>query len=256
MQMQRRAHRNPLSNFWRWLPLGLVAACAGVDTPQDPSGGPSRAGGNTTAASSEQIERACHELHTAPPHQWRQRIPAVHDAGSSAEPFLIRELQDNPAAPGAQASLATLGRIGGEDSVELCRQLVIERGPLAIEAALALGDLPSSEDDPALRQCVADRHGDASLRTAAACSLARHGERELAPAFLAAIVRAGTPAGRADEVSLGIPPKSRWARERYFVQRTLRDLGHQDLLEVLDSDAPWPALEKLAPRVNARLSGR
>lgn len=179
----------------------------------------------------------------------------MHAAGAAAEAFLVREFEAKPTAPGAQATLAVLGRIGKDQAAALCHQLVAERAPLAIEAALALGYLPGSKEDPVLRDCVADRHGDVTLRTAAACSLTRHGDRSVAPTFLAAIVRAGTPAGRADEAQLGLPGKSRWARERYFIQLMLKDLGHQDLLDEFDSDAPWPALEKLAPRIEARLKG-
>ena len=149
-----------------------------------------------------------------------------------------------------------LGRIGGRQAATLCRRMVEERAPLAIEAALALAELPGAADDEVLLSCVRDRHGDATLRTACACALARRGEREAAPRWIMAIVRAGTPAGLRDESELGVPDKTRWARERYFVQRTLLALGHQDLCDQLDTDAPWPALERLAPLVAARLAGQ
>jgi len=238
------------------IPLLLLAACNGPN-PQGPSNGEQPNGtGEITPPTAESVEVACRDLHDSLPHLWPERLQPVHAAGRAAEPFLIQAFEEAPAAPGAQATLAALGRIGDKAAIELCQQLVEERAPLAYEAALALGELPTDKTNEVLRQCVSDRHSDASLRTAAACSLARHGEQELAPTFLAAIVRAGTPAGRADEKALGLPGKSRWARERYFVQRTLQKLGHQDLCDALDSDAPWPALEKLAPRVAARLSGQ
>ncbi len=184
------------------------------------------------------------------------RLPSIYKAGAAAERFLISAFETNPAAIGGQATLAALGHAGGKAATQLCQQLVTERAPLAVEAALALGDLPADKGDTALLQCMQDRHSDAALRVAAACSLARHGESQHAPLFLAAIVRAGTPAGRSDEKRFGLPSKSRWARERYFVQRMLRKLGHNDLCDALDSDAPWPALEKLAPRVAQRLTGK
>lgn len=232
----------------------LLVACS---TPQQDRGTPEGqlpdAGTESPAAS---LEKLCYELQQSPSHLWPERIPPVQQAGAAAERFLVRAFVESPAAPGGQATLATLGRIGGDRAIELCAQLVKERAPLAVEAALALGELPAGDGEQALMTCMQDLYSDVSLRAAAACSLARHGEREHSPAFLAAIVRAGTPAGRADEKALGLPGKSRWARERYFVQRTLRKLGHDDLCDAFDSDAPWPVLEKLAPRVEKRLAGK
>ena len=247
------------------LALAIWLAVTACSTPEQDQNRPSDVGNpdrgnpdethNPAGPQTASLEFLCRELQTSPPHLWSERLPAIHRAGAAAEPFLITAFEDTPAAPGGQATLAALGRIGGKASIQLCSQLVSERAPLAVEAALALGDLPAGDGDAALLQCMQDRHSDASLRTAAACSLARHGEREHAPQFLAAIVRAGTPAGRADEKQFGLPGKSRWARERYFVQRMLRKLGHLDLCHELDSDAPWPVLEKLAPRVAKRLAG-
>lgn len=253
-----RRDRSAGSSNWRWLLLVLAAACAGPGQNPDLNGGSGLANGDPGKTDNHpaiDVEKVCRDLHAALPHLWQVRLASVMQAGGAAERFLIREFEDAPAAPGAQATLAALGRIGGDAAVALCQQLVNERAPLAIEAALALGELPGSGSDETLLKCMADRHSDASLRAAAACSLVRHGEREHAPAFVAAIVRAGTPAGRADEKQFGLPDKSRWARERYFVQRMLRKLGHHDLCDALDSDAPWPVLEKLAPRVAARLKG-
>ena len=206
-----------------------------------------------TAPTAADAARHCRALHVAPAFRWGELLPAVTRAGSAAEQHLIRLIEDSPSADGAQATVAVLGRVGAADAVALCRRLVTEQGPLAVEAALALGTLPTSRDDPALTRCLDDAYTDATLKTAAACSLARHGERARAPRWIAAIVRAGTPAGKQDERELGVPRKTRWARERYFIQQTLAALGHQDLLEELDTDAPWPALEALAPEVEARL---
>lgn len=230
----------------------LLPLSAGCVSPADPAG--AKDGGPLTPTSNP--TEACRLLHEASAAEWPDRLPAVHRLGKAAEPLLIAEFERTPAAAGAQATVAMLARIGGQPAAELCRQLVRERAPLAVEAALALGELPGSADDQALLQCVQDRHSDITLRTAAACSLARHGEREHAPRFVEAIVRAGTPNGIQDQRELGLPAKFRWARERYFVQRMLQAAGHKDLGDALDSDAPWPTLEKLAPQVAARLRGQ
>jgi hypothetical protein len=202
------------------------------------------------------VPELCRELHSAAPHNWSESLEPVIAVGPKAEPFLIAELRRQPAAAGAQASIAALSRLGGAAAAEYCQSLVLERAPLATEAALALGEMKASGSDQILLDCMLNRHADPALRTAAACSLARHGEKAKSPAFLAAIVRAGSPAGRADEQAFGLPSKTRWARERYFVQRTLKSLGHTDLCESLDTDAPWPKLEALAPQIEARLAGR
>ena len=195
----------------------------------------------------------CRALHEAPAHGWSERLPPVLELGGRAEAPLLELLERAPGAPGAQASVAVLGSIGGAPAAEACRVLVEERGPLAVEAALALGRLPTDGADPVLTACLQDTFTDATLRTAAACSLSRHGETTLAPRWIAAVVRAGSPGARADERELGVPQKTRWAQERYFVQRLLLALGHQDLASALDTDAPWPVLEALAPKILARL---
>lgn len=256
----RRERTAPPTVHLLGLPLLALAACSspnhdnGGQTPVANEGAP--AGPVPSQTLAIDVEAACRALHGSRANLWPERLQPIIAAGAVAEPFLIRAFEEAPAADGAQATLAALGRIGGEPAIALCRRLVEERAPLAYEAALALAELPTTKSDKVLLECVADRHSDASLRTAAACALARHGENEQTPRFLAAIVRAGTPAGRADEKELGLPGKSRWARERYFVQRTLRKLGHADLCDALDSDAPWPVLEKLAPKVEARLQGK
>ena len=233
----------------------LLVACQGTghDVPKSPAGGNGAVPDAHASASAADVEAACLAQLAAPAHQWGEHLPAVVGAGRRAEAPLLRALTERPAAPGAQAAIAALGRVGGDDAVAFCRRMVEERAPLAVEAALALAELPGAADDAALLACVQDEHSDAALRTAAACALVRHGERRHASAWIAAVVRAGTPAGRRDERELGVPTKTRWARERYFVQRTLLALGHRDLGEQLDTDAPWPTLEKLAPKVEARL---
>ena len=204
-------------------------------------------------AGSGALDAACCALHDAPAHNWGGRMADVLAFGGRAEAPLVKLLIDRPASAGAQASIAVLARVGGAPAVNHCRDVVNERGTLAVEAALALGVLPGSADDAALLACLDDSFTDVTLRAAAACSLARHGDRTRAPAWIAAIVRAGTPAGRADEQVLNLPIKARWARERYFVQRTLLALGHEDLLREFDTDSSWPALEAIATRIEQRL---
>ena len=211
------------SHFWWFMALSALSPCC-----RAPS---------TITSLEQSVDAACGALHDAPARLWGERLPAVVQLGGAAEATLIQLIERRPAAPGAQASVAALGALGGADAVKKCRELVDERGALAVEAALSLGSLPTSADDPALRGCLQDRYTDATLRTAAACSLARHGEQQLAPRWVESVVRAGTPTGRADERELGVPQKTRWARERYFVQRLLLSLGHADLASALDTDA-------------------
>jgi hypothetical protein len=92
------------------------------------------------------------------------------------------------------------------------------------------------------------------VRTAAACALVRTGRPWSAAPWLVAVVRAGTPAGHVDESALGVPSKTRWALERYLVQRLLLDEGQPDLARRLDPDAPWSTLEQLAGELAAWLA--
>ncbi|MFK7741192.1 MAG: hypothetical protein AB8H80_12810 [Planctomycetota bacterium] len=200
------------------------------------------------------LHRACDALLAAQPGEWAlQLLETVANGGERAAELLRDGLLDQPSAPGAQAAIAVLGRIGDAQSIAFCRQLILERATLATEAALALSHARIEANDDVLLRCMQDRHADATLRTACACALARAGNRAQAPELIEAIVRAGTAAGRADEQRLGLPGKPRWARERYFVQRLLEQLGHADLLQQLDSDAPWHVLEAVAPKIRARL---
>lgn len=241
----------------RWTALTATLLLVACEGPPPPGPGPAPEGGTHELPSPPaDVAAACRALHQAPAKDWPQLLPPVLAAGDRAEAPLITLLRTSPAAPGAQASIKALSGIGGAAATMHCRLLVEERAPLAVEAALAMADLPGSADDSVLLACVQDRHSDATLRTAAACALARHGEQDHAARWLGAIVRAGTPAGRADERALGVPGKSRWALERYMLQRTLMALGHRDLCDQLDTDASWPTLEKLAPKIERRLRGR
>ena len=238
-------------SHWRVSFAGAVAAilsaCHGVEAaPSDPVI-------DVVQAGLDPVVAACRDLHDAPAHLWGERLADVMSFGARSEAPLLEQLSERPAAAGAQASLAALARVGGAAAVAHCRRVVTERGTLAVEAALALGVLPGRADDASLLGCLDDPFTDVTLRAAAACSLARQGERERAPRWIGAIVRAGTPAGRADEQALGIPIKERWARERYFVQRTLLALGHDDLLQGFDTDSSWRALESIADRIEMRL---
>lgn len=224
----------------RWLSVVLLLAPACREAPALP------------IEPLRDLAARCEALVNAAPHEWPEHLPALYAAGSACEGPLLDVLQRQPTAPGAQAAVGLLGRVGGAGARAFCEEQLRERTPLACEAALALGELPAGAEQT-LRACVRDRLRGSDVRTAAACALARHGDREVAPEFLRAVVRAGTRAGREDERTLGMPQQPRWALERYFVQRTLLQLGHEDLAAELDPDAPWPRLEELAPRVAERL---
>jgi hypothetical protein len=81
----------------------------------------------------------------------------------------------------------------------------------------------------------------------------RCGEHRAAVPLLHAVLLAGTPTGAVLERDVGLPAKTRWALERYLVQRLLRDEGATELAAALDTDAPWPALAAVTQRIVAWL---
>jgi HEAT repeat protein len=214
--------------------------------------------GVTCAAPSDAMLTSdpCAELLQAPPHEWAARLPAAHALGPAAVPRLLALLQQDPAGPGAPAAVCLLGRLGGPEVVPTLRELVADRSPLAVEAALALGTLQDSGANDELRACVEDAAADATLRTAAACALVRCGDPRAATALLRAVVLAGSPAGAPLARTLGLPERPRWALERYLVQRLLAQEGAAELSLALDPDASWPALAAVAERITAWLEAR
>lgn len=198
----------------------------------------------------------CNELLQAPPHEWPARLPAAHALGPAAVPRLVALLRQDPGSPGAPAAVCLLGRLGGPEIVPALRELVVDRTPLAVEAALALGELQDAGANEDLRACVEDAAADATLRTAAACALVRCGDARAATPLLRAVVLAGSPDGAPLARTLGLPERPRWALERYLVQRLLAQEGAAELSIALDPDASWPALAAVAERITAWLEAR
>ncbi|MBX3465038.1 MAG: hypothetical protein KF830_17860 [Planctomycetes bacterium] len=209
-----------------------------------------REDGNPPAAA------VCRLLLDAPPAAWTERLPAVHALGTAAVPPLLALLEAEPGAPGAPAAVAVLGRSADPAVVPYLVGQVQERTPLAVEAALALGELRVAAAAEVLQDCVADPAAEPTLRTAAACALVRCGRPAAAAALLEAVVLAGTPAGQASSRALGLPVRSRWALERYLIERLLVQEGQADLAAAFDTDAPWSDLEPVAARLGAWLRRR
>jgi hypothetical protein len=206
-------------------------------------------------AAASPLDAAIADLLAAAPADWTARLEAVLAVGASEPaPALGAAVDRDPAAPGAPAALALLGRLGDLRVVPMLTTHVESRTGLAVDAALALGQLRATAAADVLQRCVDDRFVDATVRTAAACALVRTGRPWSAAPWLVAVVRAGTPAGHVDESALGVPSKTRWALERYLVQRLLLDEGQPDLARRLDPDAPWSTLEQLAGELAAWLA--
>lgn len=221
------------------LPM-LLFACAACSAPSQPAEPPPPAAPDHGPLADG--------LLAAPPHEWLARAEPLLRLGPAGATSLASHLRARPGAPGAQAAIAVLGRLGGDDAVALLQELVTDRGPLAADAALALGELRAKSAEPVLRACVDDRFADATLRTAAACGLLHLGRRDAAAKLLRGVLLAGTPAGQALQHELGLPEKPRWALERYLVQRALLRTAGSDF--GLDTDASWPELEQATARVS------
>jgi len=204
-------------------------------------------------APASDLPSAVARLLAAEPSAWLSHTAGLLDLGLPAVPALLEALHRSAAAPGAPAAVAVLGRIGGPDAATGLLALVAERGPLATEAAQALGELPHDTATlttlrPGLLACVADRFADVTLRTAAAAALLRHGERRAVADFVRAVLLAGTPAGQQLQARHHLPEKSRWALERYLLQRALLRTAGDDF--GLDTDASWPDLEAATQRIS------
>jgi hypothetical protein len=190
------------------------------------------------------------------PEAWPERIAAALPMQLDEANALLAAVRSQPQAPGAPAAVAALGRCGQAVDDAVLVEFVADRGSLAVEAALALGERKPTIALPALHAAVADLAADATLRTAAACALARMGEGKQAAPFLTAVLLAGTPGGAAASARHGLPARPRWALERYLVQRMLLREGATELAHALDPDASWPALEKVTADVEAWLVTR
>jgi len=220
----------------------LCSACAG-NPAVAPSGAP-------TLSARHQA------LLDSAPEAWPERIAAGLPMQLAEANALLAAVRSQQQAPGAPAAVAALGRCGQAIDDGVLVEFVADRGSLAVEAALALGERKQAMALPALRAAVADLAADATLRTAAACALARMGHGKEAAPFLTAVLLAGTPAGTASGARHGLPARPRWALERYLVQRMLLREGATELARTLDPDASWPALERVTADVEAWLVAR
>lgn len=226
------------------LAVGLLVACSTKTLKgeaSDPHGPTSR-----------DLARA---LIAAPPGRWEEAAAPVLSAGRPMAPVLIEALQEDSSGAGVQIAIACLGALGGTDARDFlirCR----DRSPrIAAEAMLALGQLGTPADESVL-QClrdVAGRPGASPLqRSAAAASLLDLGQDAEALPLLAAILRAGTPAGRAESERLGLPDKARWAHERHIaIESIRRRTGGEDY--GLDPDLAWPDLDAAVTRMTDAL---
>jgi hypothetical protein len=241
--MLTRGQRRPAPRSWRAViarnvSLLLLSACAASPAPAP-----------TTPV-------ALRELLAAPAEQWAAAIAKASPLSPADSAALARALQAEPLAPGAPAAVGLLGLHGCDEGDQLLARLVADRGALATEAALALGDRRYLAAEAALADAMSDHAADPALRAAAATSLVRFGRAPLAASFLRAILLAGSPAGAEPARAHGLPQRPRWALERYLIQRMLLREGEPDLAAALDPDASWPELLQLAERLSAWLARR
>jgi hypothetical protein len=229
------------------LPLLLFAAAC---TTTDAGAGPDAAPPPAPIA----VRALCRELLRAPPSSWAQQLPPVLALGAPAATALVEELRADPRAVGAQAAVAALGQIGGDDVASYLCEQVRDRSDLATEAALSLGTRGDRAARELLQATADDRLTDATLRAACAASLLRLGVREPIARLVRGIVLAGTPTGQELQRELGLPDKPRWAYERYLLQRAFRQTRGDDF--GLDTDSPWPDLAAVAERIDQFLSAR
>jgi hypothetical protein len=199
---------------------------------------------------------AVRELLAAPAERWAAAVASASPLAPADAEALAEALRAAPNAPGAPAAAALLGVFGCQAGDDLLRSFVADRGALAVEAALALGDRRDAAAVPGLLDALADRSADPALRAAAATTLARLGRARDAAPMLRAVVLAGSPAGAESARAVGLPQRPRWALERYLVQRMLLREGAVEFARELDPDASWPELERLAVRLDAWLAQR
>lgn len=204
---------------------------------------------------------ACNALIAAQPAEWPERLPIVLACGTAATGPLLSGLQRDPEAPGAQAAIAALGQLGGEDARRGLVDLLARHGDLATEAALALaaaapplGPTAVVDTRAALLPIAADPLADPTLRAACAHSLLRLGARDQVRDLVRAIVLADTPGGRGVQQLVGLPAKTRWAYERYLVAAALAAVAGPEF--AFDTDAPWPALAAAADRIDSWLGSQ
>lgn len=199
---------------------------------------------------------AVRELLAAPAERWAVALAAASPLAQADAEALVTALCAAPNSPGAPAAVGLLGMHGCASGDAALRRFVVDRGALAVEAALALGDRRDRESVAELLDALADRAADPALRAAAATTLVRLGRAREAGPMLRAVVLAGSPAGAESATALGLPQRPRWALERYMVQRMLLREGATELARDLDPDASWPELPRLADRLDVWLATR
>ncbi len=233
----------------RLFPVLLVlGACAVPDRPQAaaPSVGPAPA-----SVPAGEVQ-AAQDLLQAPPQEWPTRMAGAFEHGERAVAPLVAGMRADPDAPGAQAAIRLLGILGGEAALSFLQQQLQERGRNATEAALALGEARGAMAVPLLLETARDRLADATLRCACVASLVRLGSGREVRGLVRAVVLAGTPAGEPLRLEHGLPQRSRWALERYMLQRALLAASGDDF--GFDTDSPWPDLERAAGAIDAWLT--
>jgi HEAT repeat protein len=234
--------------------LLLTITLAATPACTAPEGaGPDHGAAATTDA---RADAACLALLAAMPDQWPERLAPVHALGAAVVPRLVAHLRDQPLAPGARAAVALFGRIDSDAAVPFLSEAVADGSPLAVEAALALGDLRAHAAAPTLVATVADANADPTLRTAAACAAVQLGKANDVAPFLRAVMLAGSPAGQEPGAAFGLPVRPRWALERYLVQRLLLHEGEVALAREFDTDLSWPQLLAATDRVCQWLTRR
>ena len=207
----------------------------------------------TGAPSTPAIDAACRALVRAAPADWPERAAAVTGHGPAAAPALAAAIRREPAADGEQIAIAVLGALGGDAAEELLMELVdAPDARSAAEAALAIGRMPSPTAGERtrrlswLRRVVGEPSYDPSIRTGAAASALRLGDRDVAVDFLHLIWIADSPAARETRERLGLPNRSRWAHERVMARDAIADTFGHDF--GLDPDLAWPDLAARADR--------
>lgn len=215
--------------------------------------------GASPAPRDDTAERAAFALVQSPPGQWIAAFDTVLACGAPASAALVRAVDANPHAPGAQPAVTALGCLGAHGAETLLvRLLEHQNHDLAAEAALSLARLGAQGARPRLLTTMLDREKTTYVRTAAAAALLDLGDRDRAAAFACDVLLAPTDRGRDRALELGLPvDQVRWAVERNLaIDALARAAGGESF--GLDADSSWPDLAAGVERVRAHFqrSGR
>lgn len=208
--------------------------------------------GGSPAGRDDTVELAAFTLMQSPPGHWIQAFEATLACGTAASAALVRALDANPHAPGAQPAVTALGCLGDSGAEALLLRLLDHQNPdLAAEAALSLARLDIQRARPGLLTAMLDREKATYVRAAAAAALLDLGDRDRAAAFACDVLLAPTDRGRERALELGLPvDQVRWAVERNLVIDALERAGG-GVAFGLDADASWPDLAAGVARVRA-----